>query len=251
MTLVSEIILDAFRQSNLIAITVDPTEAQQTEALRHLNRIVKSVFGVEVGEPLHDTPYGDFNDVYFDTVLDTDTDPLLEENSRLVVSLSQPHTVYLPARPQDGARFAVVDAGPSLAANPLTIEGNGRLIEGGSSLVIAEDLFTGEWFYRADKGSWMKINPLELTDPFPFSSEFDIFFITLLAMYFNPAYGTSMNDMSLTLYQQAKSRLRQRYAHSAEYPPEAGSVFLPNAVSDRRHTSNWSLSLSMFRRGRT
>src|SRR3546814_16812570 len=52
MTLVSQIITDSFRKSNLIAIGTTPTAAQQTEALRYLNRMVKSVFGDEVGETL-------------------------------------------------------------------------------------------------------------------------------------------------------------------------------------------------------
>src|SRR3546814_19127941 len=58
MTLVSQIITDSFRKSNLIAIGTTPTAAQQTEALRYLNRMVKPVFGDEVGEPLTALPIG-------------------------------------------------------------------------------------------------------------------------------------------------------------------------------------------------
>src|SRR3546814_13330053 len=61
MTLVSQIITDSFRKSNLIAIGTTPTAAQQTEALRYLNRMVKSVFGDEVGEPLTALPIGSLN----------------------------------------------------------------------------------------------------------------------------------------------------------------------------------------------
>jgi hypothetical protein len=49
LTLVSEIITDAFRQSNLVAVGTTPTTEETTEALRYLNRIVKSVFGNEAG----------------------------------------------------------------------------------------------------------------------------------------------------------------------------------------------------------
>ena len=59
MTLVSEIISDAFRLSNITRVGGSPTSDQETEALRYLNRIVKSVFGNEAGENFLPFPIGD------------------------------------------------------------------------------------------------------------------------------------------------------------------------------------------------
>ena len=58
MTLVSQIITDAHRQSNILAIATDPTPAQQAEGLRFLQRIVASVYGHEAGEGLDPFPVG-------------------------------------------------------------------------------------------------------------------------------------------------------------------------------------------------
>ena len=58
MTLTSDIITDAFRESNLLAIGATPNTAQSQEGLRRLNVIVSGVYGFEVGEPLADWPIG-------------------------------------------------------------------------------------------------------------------------------------------------------------------------------------------------
>ena len=44
-TLVSQIIEDAYREANLIAVGESPTTAQQTEGLRLYNRFITSLFG--------------------------------------------------------------------------------------------------------------------------------------------------------------------------------------------------------------
>jgi hypothetical protein len=61
MTLVSEIIRDAYRESNLIAITADPTSEEETEGLRLLNRIVSGTYGIDAGEELQVVPIGNNN----------------------------------------------------------------------------------------------------------------------------------------------------------------------------------------------
>ena len=58
MTITQQIITDAYRQSNLLSIGESPSLAQQDEGLRYLNRIVKSVFGNEAGDPLEVFPVG-------------------------------------------------------------------------------------------------------------------------------------------------------------------------------------------------
>ena len=61
MTTVSQLITDAYRESNLIAVNSSPTSPEQTEALRLLNRVVKSLFGNEMGDPLDTIPLGKGN----------------------------------------------------------------------------------------------------------------------------------------------------------------------------------------------
>jgi hypothetical protein len=238
MTLVSEIITDAFRQSNLLAIGSSPTTNQQTEALRYVNRIVMSVLGNEAGENLEafalggnniEAPsgypwYGEqpFGDWY------------LPMNKRVMLNLTQVATIPLHPMPSDGARFGIVDTSNNLAVNNLTIQGNGRTIEGLTSLVLNIDGLNQQWFYRQDLGNWMRITNLILTDEFPFPIEFDQMFITLLAMSINPAYGASIDDQTNMLYMRARSQFRARYHNAIQTNSEQGLLRLSGIFGNSR-----------------
>ena len=197
MTLVSEIIHDAFRVSNITATGVDPTTAQQTEALRYLNRLTKSVLGAEVGENLTAVPIGSANRTvpagypWYGTTPGSDW--FVPINTRLVVNLAEPVTIHLHPNPQDGARFALNDVAGNLSTYNVTLDGNGQRIESAVTLTLSTDNTNSEWFYRADTGNWVLFSPLILTDTFPYPEEFDDFFIIMLAMRLNPAYGTTID----------------------------------------------------------
>ena len=133
MTTVSQIITDAFRQSNLLAIGVEPTPLQQTEALRYLSRIVKSVFGNEVGDQLVAFPVGRdnisrpsgypwWNDVPHNNWF-------VPKNTRVMLNVQNSVKLFLHPDPDDGSRFAAIDVSNNLATYPITVYGNGRLIE--------------------------------------------------------------------------------------------------------------------------
>ena len=110
MTTVATIISDAFRQSNLIPVNGSVTAAQQTEALRYLSRIVKSVLGNEVGEGLTDYNIGDKNIDRKNTDADgSDNIWTVPVNHRLVCNMTQNETVYLPTYPRDGDRVSAID----------------------------------------------------------------------------------------------------------------------------------------------
>jgi len=47
LTIASQLITDAYRKSNLLALGTEPTVEQQAEALRYLNRLFKSTIGNE------------------------------------------------------------------------------------------------------------------------------------------------------------------------------------------------------------
>jgi hypothetical protein len=97
MAFVTEIVKDAFREANLIPITQSPTLDEQTEALRLLNRFIRSTFGNETGDRLQSFPVGT-NNVITTTSLPTYTftgasyAPL---NARLVVNTTAATTINL------------------------------------------------------------------------------------------------------------------------------------------------------------
>ncbi len=257
MTLVSEIITDAFRQSNLLAIGVSPTAAQQTEALRYLQRIVKSVFGNEVGDPLEAFPIGSDNISrpsrypWYDTVPDNDW--FVPKNLRVMLNVDTAGiNLYLHPDPDDGSRFAAVDVAETLATYPVTVYGNGRRIENALSISLNTNGYDAEWMYRADLGNWQKYTPLIDSDTFPFPSEFDDYFITMLAIRLNPSYGAALDDQSGLILKRSTTQLRARYKQDIQMRSELGLFRMSKLAADRDMWGNsyWFYNPnSMFSKG--
>ena len=238
MTTISQIITDAYRQSNLLPLGATPSAAQQTEALLYLNRILKSTMGNEAGEnfvsfalgrnnisrpagyPWYDNaPQGNF---------------FVPENRRLFCNLTAPTTVYLHPRPDDGARLAVLDESQNLDTNPLTLNANGRRIQGQTSLVLNTPGVDQEWFFRADTGSWQLYAPLtDITQEFPFPLDFDFYFIVQLAMALNPSYGVEMSPQTQATYARAARQLKARYTNIIMTPVEDALIRMPKVAIDR------------------
>lgn len=237
MTLTSQIITDAYRQSNVLAIGTTPTAEQVDEALRYLNRIVKSVFGNEAGDPLEVFPVGRNNIQrpsgypWWNTVPDNDW--FVPKNIRIMLNLDQPVTLYLHPEPDDGSRFAVIDASETVATYNCTVEGNGRLIEGAFNLILNTDGVDKEWFYRADLGNWLLYAPLTAATEFPFPEEFDDYFITLLAIRLNPAYGVQLDAQSKLIFDRSGRQLRARYTQNIPTRSELALIRMPKVSYDR------------------
>ena len=237
MTLVSEIITDAHRQSNLLPIGTAVTTAQTTEGLRYLNRLVRSVFGFEVGELLEPLPIGRLGIdspsgfPYYSQVPGGDW--YVPVNKRLMLNLSAAQTVFLHPQPNDGARFAVVDASNNLATFNLIVDGNGRNIETTATVTLNVNGTAREWFYREDLGNWLKTTALVAADTFPFPEEFDDYFITMLAMRLNPAYGMTLDSQSVEIMKRAKTQIQARYAQIIQQSSESGLLRMPRTAKDR------------------
>jgi hypothetical protein len=216
VTVVSSIITDAFRECNILPLAKAPTSAQSTEALRLLNQLFSTIYGDEAGESLQDWPLGNFGRESPDYELgwsDYQVDrPTI--NQRLIALNQQAKTVYLSLYPQDGSRMGVADPYSRLAAFPVTLDGNGRTIEGAATLTLNTNGTYREWFYRADLGNWMRLTGVTLTDEMPFPADFDIFFTILLAMRINPRYGRMMDAQSAEMYKGERRKFVARYLQS-------------------------------------
>lgn len=221
VTLVSDIIRDAYRESNLIAISTEPSGAQRQEALRLLNRLLASVFGNEEGEQLIPLPIGS-NGINrpagfpgYQNV-PTTTDWVVPPNVRLVLNVTQATEVWLTPTPMDGARFAITDHSGNLATFPLTIRGNGANVSGAPTSVINTNGVNIEYMYRADRGSWTIVTPIVETDEWPFPPEFDDMFIVGLAMRLNPRSNIATAQESLLIYRRSLSQFRARYRQAGQ-----------------------------------
>jgi hypothetical protein len=217
VTLVSSIILDAYRESNMLALGKDPAPNQSTEALRLYNALIISIYGGEAGEPLTDWPLGNFGRA--DTpgtniCLTTAQIAHPNINRRLIALNEQELTVYLTLRPQDGSRMGIIDPFGRLASMPVTLDANGRTIEGSPTLVLDTDGLSREWFYRADKGDWVRLTSLTVDDENPFPEDFDTLFIILLAMRLSPRYGRALDATSVSVMNKLRTEFVARYLQS-------------------------------------
>lgn len=250
MTLVSSIITDAYRESNLIAISTSPTTAEVTEALRLVNRIFYSVFGTKMGENLSPFPIGRNNieapsgyPGYTNTPY---SDWIVPDNTQLVLNLTEATTVNLNPAPRDGARLAIQDASGNLATYNLTINGNGRLIEAASSATLSTDSLVREWFFRADLGDWKRISALIASDTWPFPEKYDDLFITALAMRLNPRYSNETGQETIEAYRTGLKAFRAQYRQVAQMGSELG---LTRLTSTHR-TTDLGGDYDLFETGR-
>lgn len=245
MSTALEIITAAHRESNLIAIGVDPTSAQQTEGLKKLNGLISSVLGFEVGEGLTDWPVG--TEGVSETASNWSSADWVypPTNARLMVTETTAQTIYLPPMPENGSRVAVVDLVLD-APRSITLDGNGRLIDGDTTAVAVAGTAGKEWIYRADIGQWVLLTTLDTVSNMPFPEKYDAFFETMLAMRLNPRYGRSMDNQTLAVLERSKKQLRADFKQHVGARPDAG-VTRMGIQSDRM---SGGVPPSPFRRGR-
>lgn len=205
MTLASDIITRAYRESNLVTLAAGETTAQQTEALPLLNEQLLAALGFEIGSEISDLNIGgDYDQSSY-------CSSWIPANARLILNLSAAATYKLDPQPYEGQRLAFADAAANLATNNLTLDGNGRQIEGAATLTLSTNGDARQWLYRADTANWVKITALVAGDTMPLGQEFDSFFATRLAMRLNPRYGQSLSRETLAELTKIEGKLRARF----------------------------------------
>lgn len=249
MTTAQTIIQQALREGNLIPVGVTPTAVQLSEGLDRLNNLIDGLFGNEVGEPLFEWPVPPPQQtspvnarwpltpgVPFEQRRMGDAWPYPPCNVRLMASNSGPETVYLQHMPNDGARVGYTAVG---ASDMLTLDGNGRRIDGAPTYVVDPTDQGGIrlWFYRGDLGQWIEIKTLALTDESPLPKEFDDFLITGLCIRLSSRYGNDPRDGTVKTYTDQLRKLQARYRQ----PTAAlgGSDQAPNSWQAFVQGSSW------------
>lgn len=253
MTLVTDIIRSALRETNLIPLGTSPTTAQEQEAFQLLSTIVSGVPGGEAGENLSPLALGQDNieapNGYPWWSNELPQNLFVRANTRLMLNLTAEGFVYFDPNPHDGARMGIVDCALNLDICPITLYGNGRLIDGDVDLVLNTAGLTQEWVYREDIGSWTTVTPLTLSSEMPWPSEFDDMFIILLAMRLNPRYGQVIHPASAEWLRKIKSAFSARYSQSwTQMPSEDGLLYLTN-IENRNTYRQYGDTTGMFNSG--
>lgn len=231
MTTVASIIQSALRETNLIPLGVAPSSAQETEAFVLLSTIVGGVLGNEAGENLSPMPLGQEGinapkgyPWWANTLPGNVFVPV---NTRIMCNLTGSGLVNLHPKPHDGARMGIVDISQNFDLFPLTINGNGRSIEGEESMTYNTAGEIRQWLYREDLGNWVTVIPLSATGDMPWPPEFDDMFIVLLAMRLNPRFGQVIHPASAETLKTAQSKFSARYGQSTtQMPSEDGLRYL-------------------------
>lgn len=241
MTVVADIIDEAFRESGLITELEHPTPTQSERALSRLQSIVMAAYGYEVGEPLVDWLIGDYETRY---IANEWQYPIA--NSRLLLRMTDERTIYFPLQPMNGARMKVIDVLGNLATFPVTLDGQGRLIEGASQLVLNQNSINRTWIYDAEVANWVRVEGIDIDTQMPFPVEFDDYFITTLAMALSPRYSNDVSPMTVARMQDYLGKIRSRYRQTQFTPSELGLLRLTN---DRRYWLGYSFGPWEFNRG--
>jgi len=233
-TTVSEIIVQAFREGNFTAVGETTTSEELSESIPRLRNLISSLLGFELGEAYRDwyVPTSLVPEAPLQYPLTPDGSDVTSavpyqyppQNTRLVVKITEAKTLYFPAMPNDGARMAYVDMGSTVTAD-MTLNGNGRLIEGSSTIVSNLDgvpsvTFHGrKWMYRADLGNWILLEHLdEATDTVPLPPEFDDLLVCGLAMRLAPRFQVQVDEVISSRYTDMLMRLKKRYKQSERMP---------------------------------
>lgn len=228
MTLLSEIIQQGYRDANIIPIGSTPTTNELAEGLKRLQVIIMSVLGMEGGEQLSAFPIGN-NNVSQPSDYVPDPPLYLPINVRLVCNLSSAQTLYLNPLPQDGSRMAVIDASGNFATYNLTLNGNGRKVDGTTTDVLSTNSQSIQYFYRADLGDWKVISSLASSDEMPFPVEFDDMFVIMLAMRLVHRNAQKVSQESVLMMERSREQFRARYSQTISTPVDP-------AVRYRRHS---------------
>lgn len=233
MTTVSSIINSALRETNLIPLGVTPTQDQLDEGFALLSTIVAGVLGNEAGENLFPMPLGqngiDSPAGYPWWANELPGNIFVPTNTRIMCNLTGPGTVNLHPRPHDGARMGIVDVSQNFDLFPLTINGNGRSIEGDEAMTYDTAGEIRQWVYREDLGNWVTVIPLDIAGEMPWPPEFDDMFIILLALRLNPRYGQVIHPASAEALKVAQTKFSARYTQSTtQMPSEDGLLYTTN-----------------------
>lgn len=227
----SAVILQGFRENNLIPVGKSPSADETAEALVLLNNFTASIFGFELGENYVDWlaaapqrtaprasnfPQGPLGgDGWVQGQPLSNAWPIPPTNSRIIWG-NTTIKVYFPDSPDDGARMALIGGSGAgdggVDGSQITLDGNGKFIEGVAAITITGPVLTPmEWFYRADLASWQRVTDILLTDDMPFPRAFNDFFICALSLRQAPRYSKTPSTLTVKTADMAMQRLKARY----------------------------------------
>lgn len=239
-----QIIDRAYREAAIKRLGDRPNVEEYNEGLDRLNGFLASLFGAEIGRILTDVqipalqrtanaPSSDFHQPFplsasnFDQpigVVESSSAPtfLPPPNSRILWRGTTPTTVYFPQYPEDGARMALVDTGSTAS---LTIDANGRSLNGALTVTLDPGFAGITYFYRADLATWIPLVTLDLSNESPLPAEFDRLLVCGTAISLTALDEINPTSGTMFMYNRLLSRCKERYMQRQSVSP--GGQFIP------------------------
>lgn len=198
---------DAIRQAmqllSILAGNTDPGPDDSTDYLRELSRMKRAMFGTFIGPRL--APQAASG-----TAIQAETGGLYFTAAGVATTLT------LPANPRAGARVGVADAANSLAAFPWTVAGNGRLIEGATSLTLNANGTARQWWYRADTATWTReADYASLDDAIEFPDALAAYIPYMLAIVIAPSGNANIPPAVSAGAMEGREAFARAYARRA------------------------------------
>lgn len=235
MATAAEIVVQAYREGNLISLNTPLTPEQAAEGLLLLNNYMSSLLGFELGEfstdwpvpPAETSPVAARFPLFpLSEKLPNDVWPYPPQNVRIILSLTADTTIYMPSRPNDGARFLFINIAGA-GAETLTVDGNGRLVKGAATLVETPTVLNQQQLlYRADLGDWVSVTTLAADDASPLPLVYDDLLAIGTFVRLASRLGRSLTpELALTRGTLLK-RLRTQYRQDMAQPGASPQPFL-------------------------
>lgn len=247
MTTAQDSISSAYRELNVTPIGIAPNPAQLAEGLLELNKLLRIIFGSQMGELLADweAPFNqrtapvaaNFPQNPYPANQDSQMMgmplsggsglefwPYPPKNSRIVFGATQATTVFFPEQPDDGSRMGVIQGALAGTGIALTLDGNGRTIDGARTQVLTTPLTHMRWIYRADLGDWRPIASMALTDELPFPEDMADFIDLKLAVRLAPKNDKTVSAESVAALKQAQIIFEARYKQNGTTTYKAADI---------------------------
>jgi hypothetical protein len=211
-------------------VGTDPSDEELTEGLDLLNRLILSAFAYTVGVKLRQWPIRtaqrtapvtrDYPQLPLGQFSLVPRYPYIPPPNSMVIWDGSPAVVYFPDRPEDGAVMGITP-GSGVAAQDqgsLVLDGNGLLIDAAPDIAYPDlgSLTPQRWFYRADLGQWLPIQPAAITDECLFPVELDDLWICAVSIRLSSRYGKDIAQGTVARIKDMTTLLRSRYAQTEQ-----------------------------------
>lgn len=162
----------AYRKLGGLASGDDPAAEEGADLFMALNGMMRSLLGTVIGPRLSPQPM---------------TGSIQAENGGVYQATNTfPSVLTAPPNPKSGSRFGVADTASNFGLYALTVNRNGRLLEGAAANVVLNTNGAARtWFFNGETANWVREADLATLDTaFPYPDALVAFLPDMLAVFF-------------------------------------------------------------------